>query len=43
MTKEDVARAYADWYSSQLMERSGCGGPVLMAGIALAVVMYLIL
>lgn len=42
MTKEELAKAYADWYRQQQIERSGCGGPILMASILLAVVMYLI-
>lgn len=42
MTKEELAKAYADWYAHQQMERSGCGGPILIAGFALALVMYLI-
>lgn len=40
MTKEELAKAYADWYAHQQMERSGCGGPVLMACVIMALVMY---
>ena len=42
VTKEKLAKAYYDWYRQDLANRSGCGGPILIAGFALALVMYLI-
>ena len=41
-TKQDIERAYADWYFRQ-QQASGCGGPVLMACLAAAVILYFVL
>ena len=41
-TRQDIERAYADWYFRQ-QQASGCGGPVLMACIAAAVILYFVL
>lgn len=42
MSKQDIERAYADWYFRQ-QQASGCGGPVLMACIVMIIVIYLVL
>ncbi len=41
-TKQEIERAYADYYFRQ-QQYSGCGGPVLMACLAAAVILYLVL
>lgn len=41
-TRQDIERAYADWYFRQ-QQASGCGGPVLMACIVMIIVIYLVL
>lgn len=40
--RQDIERAYADWYFRQ-QQASGCGGPVLMACLTAAVILYLVL
>lgn len=39
-TKEEIARGYADYYLRQ-QQYSGCGGPVLMACVVLAIIILI--
>lgn len=41
MTKEELAKAYYDWYRQEQMNRSGCGGPVLMASVVIAIIILI--